>query len=185
MGLARFTWCTLTNLTSPNSLTAQFLLLKGQWASKLTSDLLTWWWRVYESSPTQQSQTCSLFSFSTYRNSLPDFYIYSKVLSVLSPSHIYAVSMRTCPKPIGCCCCGWNAGAIFCCLFRRGVVWWCCRPGMPRPLEWHEDSKTVGGSQRKTAFMGQNNVTLSTLQNTAPDRKDATINWIQVNPQRW
>lgn len=57
--------------------------------------------------------------------------------------------LLTCPKPIGCCCWGWNAGVIFCGLLRRGVEWWCCRPGMPRPLDWHEDSKAEVGGQVK------------------------------------
>lgn len=57
--------------------------------------------------------------------------------------------MLTCPKPIGCCCWGWNAGVIFCGLLRRGVEWWWCRPGMPRPLDWHKDSKTEVGSHVK------------------------------------
>lgn len=54
------------------------------------------------------------------------------------------VHVLTCPKPIGCCCWGWNAGGIFCGRLRRGVEWRCWRPGWPRPLDWHDDSKTEG-----------------------------------------
>ena len=68
--------------------------------------------------------------------------------------HCMWLHVLTCPKPIGCCCWGWNAGFIVCGLLRRGLVWWCCRPGMPRPLYWHEDSKTeVGGEEERHGVM--------------------------------
>lgn len=75
-------------------------------------------------------------------------------------------NVLTCPKPIGCCCWGWNAGVIFCGLLRRGVEWWCWRPGTPRPLDWHEDSMTVVGSRQRDgedlSYCTQNNPTMNT-----------------------
>lgn len=99
----------------------------------------------------------------------------------------------TCPKPIGCCCWGWNAGVIFCGLLRRGVEWWwCCRPGMPRPLDWHEDSKTRGGRRWRWHVLIQriwcphyeyHNENKG--RQKAKNKKDATRNWIQLQLQKW